>query len=329
MYYCLPDLFWGKIKILFVLIFLVCSMVCSGQAVSDTSEKKPIIEKSSYLEDLDLGTFKFDGWFARKLSFGAGRSKSFLSHARFNLSWKHDNGFDFYGTVDLATLQNKNADWLKVARLAYTKNGHTFRFGRFTIAGTRPTPAPQNLITVRYSRVPTYTWGTGVQYSTRFGQGWSFVGDITGLSGTVWNDSRQFDKVQTSFRVKKKFRRYNSFLAGTVLISPKVKHFVIDGSFSPSEKWDLSGAIYYKHSYDDYAYGVCGLGVYKHTDSLSFHNQIDVQKKKDHGLNAIFTSGLSYSRKFYGQEFLVIIDKEFYTNNRMKGPVFVKLQYRF
>jgi hypothetical protein len=190
--------------------------------------------------------------------------------------------------IEAVDLDDPDKNWLRQAYLSYKLNDEwAIRAGRLFLAAGYITPAPSGLETVLYPRTPFTCYAYGMQMKGKFDDTLSIVADITGKSGVSFNDSENWDGLESSVRLSERFTS-NLTLSVTLQLSDDSTVGAIDSEYRVG-KLLLRGAAYSK-CLEDAATGVRGFyayGGYEIFRRFELHAQVDRQI----GENNIWTIG--------------------------------------
>ncbi len=138
-----------------------------------------------------------------------------------------------------------NGNWLEIAALECAVSANTtVSVGRLFLAAPYSFPAPFLLRTVEVPKANTFAfYGYGVQVRRSFGS-WSAMVDVSGNSGRQFDDSGNFDDVESSLRVGRKLGSVGT-LSFTSQLSADFTRVGLDWMSDPSQKLHVWAGVYY------------------------------------------------------------------------------------
>ncbi len=142
-------------------------------------------------------------------------------------------------------VNHDNGNWLEIAALECAVSANTtMSVGRLFLAAPYSFPAPFLLRTVEVPKANTFAfYGYGVQVRRSFGS-WSAMVDVTGDSGRQFDDSGNFNDVESSLRVGRKLGSVGT-LSFTSQLSADFTRVGLDWMSDPSQKLHVWAGVYY------------------------------------------------------------------------------------
>jgi len=244
---------------------------------------------------------------------------------RLDSKWERWGVFlDIEANDGIARQRNgQTGNWLLEGRVSYAFNENwQIYVGRLFLTGGFPTPPPFRLETALYPRFPFALAATGVQLKGSVGE-WDLTAEVTGQSGTAFDDERSFDRAELGLRAKKHLSKV-FWVAGTTQLSEDFQRFALDFDFAPTKEHLLRGAIYEaveKSDLPDKAGGYVYYG-WRPLNWLELHGQLDYQARN--GLLA--TTGVRLW--CWHNRFSLIVDYEVNVDDG-HGRAIVRQQFRF
>jgi len=231
-----------KFLVSFVMFFVVLMLVETGTSFAGANE-------AQLLPTIKVGTSTTDlyGWTWLSYEQDHPVDEFDLRKLRFRLDSKWEKWglfLDVEANDGIARQRaNQTGNWLLEGRVSYAFNERWKVYvGRLFLTGGFPTPPPFALETAIYPRFPFALNATGVQLKGDLGD-WDVAAEVTGQSGTPFDDERSFDRAELGLRAKRHLSKV-FWVAGTTELSGDFQRFALDFDFAPKKEHLLRGAIY-------------------------------------------------------------------------------------
>lgn len=186
--------------------------------------------------------------------------------------------------VDMAPLQHPGHDWAKQYFVSLKPTETlTLSVGRMAVSPVWMIPPPFLLETVNSPRAPFSIFAYAAQADAQIGQ-WRVLADVSGKTGLRFDESGQFDRIETNFRIENKLSP-TCTLAATAQMSDHFSRGALDFTLKPTPWLDTKGAIYWAdninkttHTLTQGGYLYAGFRPIAEVPQLEFHSQADYQQ---------------------------------------------------
>ncbi len=272
------------------------------------------------------------GWVSvvRKEDLPTEKSETYVSNAHVIVTASDaTTGLSVLAELELTQVGDSKANWLQMAYIGYRPiPTDEIRLGHVALAAPWMEPPPFLEEPVSFPRIPYFFYGWGMQYDATRGS-WNFLVDVATDSSVRFDDERQLDGAQASFRIKKKFNpKLTLAVAGE--ITGDSGTLSLDASVKPSPQFYGRGTLYAgarpgQDLVGTYitlvAFPIKGFG-----EKLDVHNLLDVQSlfDRDH-------TSLRYAvgARVQSEDKRWSLTADFVGSNRGDRTVEMRFQHRF
>jgi hypothetical protein len=239
------------------------------------------------------------------------------------LTLENDPRWTIFSQVDLRNIDG-NGNFLRLCYVQFAPSTNWLvRAGRNFSAGPYyTTPMMHLLETVKFPREPWGYYNWGVQTEGRFGQGWSLIADVSGASGKIFHEEENLDRVETSWRIAKKFGQKIE-IGQVAQISPDFVRAGLNLKYRPTKSLTVTGEYYHQDRENDNLDGGYLLANWYPVKLMGIHAQIDVQSRGGDA-STIATAGVLLRTP--KDNVHVILD---FQNSQQGDSVLGCLQFRF
>lgn len=194
------------------------------------------------------------------------------------------SGATIFTEADMAPLQHQGHDWAKQYFVSIKPTETlTLSAGRMAISPVWMTPPPFLLETVNYPRTPFSIFAYAIQAEAKIGQ-WRVLTDVSGKTGLRFDESGQFDRIESSLRVEDKLSA-TCTLAITAQVSEQFTRGAIDFTLKAAPWFDTKGAVYWTdtatktgHVLTQGGYLYAGFRPISQLPRFELHGQADYQQ---------------------------------------------------
>lgn len=295
-----------------IFLLIICLVLLPSIVLADS----PLID-SSLIPIVKIGDSHLKVYGFTHLLYNDNIDDFDVDKLRIRFQLETPTSFGMFSEVELAKVNEPNNNWLREFWLSYKRNSTIFRIGRLFVAAGRATPPPFLLKTVNSYSYPFSSYAYGVQVDTNYKK-WSLIGDITGSSGKVFNESGNWESIEISARAKGQITN-NLIGSFTIQAGKRFQRISADIEYEINALTFLGGLyIANEDKGDKDKEGGFLLTDYKINKYLSLHTQID------HG--TVWANGLQV---FAGENISLTLDYESVVEGDSDDDFFVRLQFRF